>query len=81
MGNHFLTLSLLLVIVCVCLSIITTKLNPKETTISASEFASEIHGVKILHQPSDTKLAQLGVASWPKSVPFSISLPLCFTRY
>ncbi|ESQ38537.1 hypothetical protein EUTSA_v10029048mg [Eutrema salsugineum] len=73
MGNQFLTLPLLLVIVCVSVSfIITTKLNPKEAIVSPSEssFASaiptEIHGVKILRQASDAKLAQLGVASWPK---------------
>ncbi|CAH2070883.1 unnamed protein product [Thlaspi arvense] len=71
MGNHFLTLSLLLVIVCVCVSVITTKLNPKEAIVppSDSNLASvipiEIHGVKILRQASDTKLAELGVASWP----------------
>lgn len=81
MGNHFLTLSLLLVTVCVCVSFITTKLNPKEAIVSVSsdsEIPTEIHGVKILRQASDTKLAQLGVASWPKSVTFSISLLLCF---
>ncbi|CAE6130899.1 unnamed protein product [Arabidopsis arenosa] len=69
MGNHFLTLSLLLVTVCVCVSFITTKLNPKEAIVSVSsdsEIRTEIHGVKILRQASDTKLAQLGVASWPK---------------
>ncbi|KAF2577874.1 hypothetical protein F2Q68_00002251 [Brassica cretica] len=67
MGNHFLTLSLLLVIVCVCISIITTKLNPKEAIVSPSDSNPiEIHGVKILRQPSDSKLAQLGVSSWPK---------------
>ncbi|CAN6816781.1 unnamed protein product [Brassica oleracea] len=55
MGNHFLTLSLLLVIVCVCVSIITTKLNPKEAIVSPSDSNPiEIHGVKILRQPSDS---------------------------
>uniref|UniRef100_A0A1J3E164 (S)-ureidoglycine aminohydrolase cupin domain-containing protein n=1 Tax=Noccaea caerulescens TaxID=107243 RepID=A0A1J3E164_NOCCA len=73
MGNQFLTLSLLLVIVCVCVSVITTKLNPKQAVVSPSDdsdfdsaIPTEIHGVKIFRQASDTKLAQLGVATWPK---------------
>ncbi|KAL1209615.1 hypothetical protein V5N11_035892 [Cardamine amara subsp. amara] len=68
MGNQFLKLTLLLVTVCVCVSFITTKLNPKETIIFLSDSAipTEIHGVKIFRQASDTKLSQLGVSSWPK---------------
>lgn len=33
---------------------------------------SEIHGVKLLRQTSDVKLAELGVTSWPLSVFFPI---------
>ncbi|XP_010437320.1 PREDICTED: uncharacterized protein LOC104721104 [Camelina sativa] len=83
MGNHFLTLSLLLVTVCVCVPFITTKLNPKEAILSISsdsEFPINIHGVKILRQASDSKLAQLGVSSWPKWEGAPSKFPWEFTK-
>ncbi|XP_006286584.2 uncharacterized protein LOC17884415 [Capsella rubella] len=69
MGKHFQTLSLLLFTVCVCVALIIPRLNLKEAILSVysgSEFPIDIHGVKILRQASDAKLAQLGVSSWPK---------------
>lgn len=36
--------------------------------IFAPDIPTDIHGIKILRQPSDAKLAELGVASWPMSV-------------
>ncbi|CAA7033231.1 unnamed protein product [Microthlaspi erraticum] len=40
-------------------------------SIFAPAIPIDIHGMKILRQPSDAKLAELGVASWPiwESVP------------
>ncbi|XP_010542433.1 PREDICTED: uncharacterized protein LOC104815640 isoform X2 [Tarenaya hassleriana] len=72
MKNHSLALSLLLVIICVGVSIISSKLNRGEMRVSPSKLdmgsaiPTEIHGVKILKQPSESMLAELDAPSWPK---------------
>ncbi|OAP00895.1 hypothetical protein AXX17_AT4G11530 [Arabidopsis thaliana] len=43
-------------------------------SIFAPEVPTEIHGVKVMRQTSDAKLAELGVTSWQLSVFFPILL-------
>lgn len=47
-------------------------MEPNRDSIFAPAIPIDIHGVKLLRQTSDAKLAELGVASWPLSVFFPI---------
>lgn len=47
-------------------------MEPNCDSIFTPAIPTEIHGIKILKQPSDAKLTELGVASWPMSVHVSI---------
>ncbi|CAH2070885.1 unnamed protein product [Thlaspi arvense] len=40
-------------------------MEPNCDLIFAPAIPTDIHGIKILRQPSDSKLAELGVTSWP----------------
>ncbi|CAH8303170.1 unnamed protein product [Eruca vesicaria subsp. sativa] len=47
-------------------------MEPNFDLVFAPAIPTDVHGVKILRQPSDTKLVELGVASWPirwESIP------------
>ncbi|XP_056861945.1 uncharacterized protein LOC108846318 isoform X1 [Raphanus sativus] len=47
-------------------------MEPNCDSVFAPAIPTDIHGVKILKQPSDAKLVELGVASWPirwESIP------------
>ena len=50
-------------------------------SIFAPEVPTEIHGVKVMRQTSDAKLAELGVTSWQLSVFFPILLISFFYLY
>ncbi|KAF8105927.1 hypothetical protein N665_0151s0020 [Sinapis alba] len=46
-------------------------MEPNCDSVFAPAIPTDIHGIKILKQPSDAKLVELGVASWPiwESIP------------
>ncbi|CAF2125092.1 hypothetical protein HID58_010557 [Brassica napus] len=46
-------------------------MEPNCDSVFAPAIPTDIHGVKILRKPSDAKLVELGVASWPvwESIP------------
>ncbi|XP_010542427.1 PREDICTED: uncharacterized protein LOC104815640 isoform X1 [Tarenaya hassleriana] len=87
MKNHSLALSLLLVIICVGVSIISSKLNRGEMRVSPSKLdmgsaiPTEIHGVKILKQPSESMLAELDAPSWPKIKMYTLMNGRKFDRW
>ncbi|GLU06714.1 hypothetical protein SLE2022_237170 [Rubroshorea leprosula] len=73
--NHTLILSLLFLISSLCLAYVFKTLmkpdgimsyHPAEEEKHSPPMATEIHGVKIERNPSDSKLTELGVSTWPK---------------
>lgn len=56
-----------------------TSNHPAEAQNQTPPMATEIHGVKIERNPSDSKLTELGVSSWPKYKGEPSKIPWTFS--